>query len=158
MVTFREATEKDTALSLKFIHELAFYEKMIDEFAVTETMFKDWFFVKKKAEVIFVCEDGKEAGLAVFFYNFSTFDGDAGIYIEDLFVLPEHRHKGYGRALFKKIAEIAVERHCGRVEFMCLNWNKPSVDFYLSLGAKQMNDRTLYRVDGDILTGLAKIF
>ena len=157
MITFRKATEKDTALILKFLRELASYEKMIDEFAVTEAMFKDWFFVKKKAEVIFVCEDDKEAGLAVFFYNFSTFDGDPGIYIEDLFVLPEYRRKGYGKSLFKKIAEIAVERHCGRVEFMCLNWNKSSVDFYLSLGAKQMSDRTLYRVDGNTLTDLAEI-
>ena len=106
--------------------------------------------------MIFACEDGKEVGFALLFHNFSTFLGRAGIYLEDLFVLPEYRNKGYGKALLKELAKIATERGCGRLEWTCLDWNQPSIDFYLSLGAKPMNGWDIYRVTGDTLKNLAE--
>ena len=99
---------------------------------------------------------GKEVGFALFFHNFSTFLGRSGIYLEDLFVLPEYRGKGYGKSILKQLAKIAVERGCGRLEWWCLDWNKPSIDFYLSLGAEPMNDWTVYRITGDTLANMAK--
>ena len=155
-LNFRYAKETDVALILYFIKELAEYEKMSDEVVATEELLKEWIFEKKKAEVIFVLEDGKEVGFALFFHNFSTFLGRAGIYLEDLFVKPEYRGKGYGKALLKKLAEIAVERGCGRLEWSCLDWNKPSIDFYLSLDAEQMSDWTTYRITGDTLRKMAE--
>ena len=156
MSNFRYAKETDVALILYFIKELAEYEKMSDEVVATEELLKEWIFEKKKAEVIFALEDGKEVGFALFFHNFSTFLGRAGIYLEDLFVKPEYRGKGYGKALLKKLAEIAVERGCGRLEWSCLDWNKPSIDFYLSLGTEQMSDWTTYRITGDTLRKMAE--
>ena len=155
-LNFRYAKETDVALILYFIKELAAYEKMSDEVVATEELLKEWIFEKKKAEVIFALEDGKEVGFALFFHNFSTFLGRAGIYLEDLFVKPEYRGKGYGKALLKKLAEIAVERGCGRLEWSCLDWNKPSIEFYLSLGAEQMSDWTTYRITGDTLRKMAE--
>lgn len=145
------ATENDCAEILNFINLLAEYEKMQNEVVATEDLLKEWIFEKKKAEVIFAVEDGKKVGFALFFHNFSTFLGRAGIYLEDLFVLPEFRGKGYGKALLQKLAAIAVERGCGRLEWACLDWNKPSIDFYLSLGAKPMDIWTTYRLDGETL-------
>lgn len=110
----------------------------------------------QKAEVIFALEDSKEVGFALFFHNFSTFLGKAGIYLEDLYVRPEYRGKGYGKAILKKLASIAVERGCGRLEWWCLDWNKLSIDFYLSLGAEPMSDWTVYRIAGDTLFNLAE--
>lgn len=153
---FRYAEEKDIALILQFIKELAIYEKMLDEVIATESLLKEWIFDKRIAEVIFVQEDDKAVGFALFFHNFSTFLGRAGIYLEDLFVQPAYRGKGYGKALIRKLAQIAVERGCGRLEWQCLNWNKPSIDFYLSLGAKPMDGWTVYRVAGDTLHQLAE--
>ena len=153
---FRYATEKDTALILQFIKELAEYEKMLDEVVATEEILKEWIFEKEKAEVIFVLENGIEAGFALFFHNFSTFLGRSGVYLEDLYVKPEYRGRGYGKALLKKLAQIAVERGCGRLEWWCLDWNKPSIDFYLSLGAEPMKDWTVYRIAGDTLQKLAE--
>ena len=101
-------------------------------------------------------EDGKEVGIALFFHNFSTFLGRAGIYLEDLYVKPEYRGKGYGKALLKELARIAVERGCGRLEWSCLDWNQPSIDFYLSLDAKPMDDWTLSRAAGETLHNLAR--
>ncbi len=145
------ATENDCAEILNFINLLAEYEKMQNEVVATEELLKEWIFEKKKAEVIFAVEDGKKVGFALFFHNFSTFLGRAGIYLEDLFVLPEFRGKGYGKALLQRLAAIAVERGCGRLEWACLDWNKPSIDFYLSLGAKPMDIWTTYRLDGETL-------
>ena len=155
-ITFRYAEEKDCSLILIFIRELATYEKMLDEVVATEELLKEWIFEKKKAECIFACENGKEVGFALFFHNFSTFLGRAGIYLEDLFVMPEYRGKGYGKAILKELARIAVERKCGRLEWWCLDWNKPSIDFYLSLGAEQMSDWTVYRIAGDTLKELTE--
>ncbi len=153
---FRFADENDVSLILYFIKELAKYEEMLDEVVATEEILREWIFDKKKAEVIFALEDGVEVGFALFFHNFSTFLGRSGIYLEDLYVKPEFRGKGYGKALLKKLAQIAVERGCGRLEWWCLDWNKPSIDFYLSLGAEPMNDWTVYRIAGNTLTQLAE--
>ena len=141
---------------LQFIKELADYEKMLDEVVADEATLETWIFDKQKAEVIFALEDGKEVGFALFFHNFSTFLGRAGIYLEDLYVRPEFCGKGYGKAIWKKLASIAVERGCERLEWWCLDWNKPSIDFYLSLGAEPMSDWTVYRIAGDTLTKLAE--
>ncbi len=152
----RFATREDTGKILAFIKELAAYEKMENEVVATEALLCEWIFDKQKAEVIFAVEDGVEVGFALFFHNFSTFLGRAGIYLEDLYVKPEYRGRGFGKALIKKLAAIAKERGCGRLEWWCLDWNKPSIDFYLSLGAQPMNDWTVYRVTGDALAALAK--
>ena len=122
----------------------------------TEELLHEWIFEKKKAEVLLLSEDQKEVGFALFFHNFSTFLGRAGIYLEDLFVLPEYRGKGYGKALLKRLAQITVERNCGRLEWSCLDWNKPSIDFYLSLDAVPMDEWTVYRLTGDTLKKMAE--
>ena len=155
-LSFRNATIDDCELILYFIRELATYEKMLDEVIATEDLLKEWLFEQKKAEVIFACEDGKEIGFALFFHNFSTFLGRAGIYLEDLFVLPEHRGKGYGKARLQELAGIAVERKCGRLEWACLDWNQPSIDFYRSMGAVPMDEWTVYRVTGNTLKEMAE--
>ena len=154
-LSFRNAERQDTPLILKFIKELADYEKMLDEVVADEATLEEWIFDRQKAEVIFAVEDGTEVGFALFFHNFSTFLGRAGIYLEDLYVKPECRGKGYGKAILKKLAAIAVERGCGRLEWWCLDWNKPSIDFYISLGAEPMSDWTVYRIAGDTLKKLA---
>ncbi len=120
---FRFAEKNDVSLILYFIKELAKYEEMLDEVVTTEETLKEWIFDKKKAEVIFALEDGVEVGFALFFHNFSTFLGRSGVYLEDLYVKPEYRGKGYGKALLKKLAQIAVERGCGRLEWWCLDRN-----------------------------------
>ncbi|MBE6897056.1 MAG: GNAT family N-acetyltransferase [Ruminococcaceae bacterium] len=153
---FRYATKDDAALVLKFIKDIAEYEKMSDQVVNSEELLLDWVFEKKRAEVIFVLEDGKEVGFALFFHNYSTFVGRSGLYLEDLFVQPAYRGKGYGKALITKLAEIAVERNCGRMEWTCLDWNKPSIDFYLSLGAKPMDEWTTYRLAREELKKLAE--
>ncbi len=155
-VTFRKAEREDVAWILEFIKGLAAYEKMENEVVADEALLEEWIFDKQKAEVIFAVADGKEVGFALFFHNFSTFLGRAGLYLEDLFVKPEYRGKGYGKAILKKLAAIAVERGCGRLEWSCLDWNKPSIDFYRSLGAVPMEEWTVYRVTGETLKKLAE--
>ena len=155
-LTFRYAERKDVPLILQFIKDLAEYEKMLDEVVADEATLEEWIFDQKKAEVIFAMEEGKEVGFALFFHNFSTFLGRGGLYLEDLFVQPEHRGKGYGKRILQKLAAIAVERKCGRLEWWCLDWNQPSIDFYLSLGAEPMSDWTVYRIAGDTLQNLAQ--
>jgi len=154
-VKFRYAEPADVSLILQFIRDLAEYEKMLDDVIATEELLKEWIFEKEKAEVIFVMEDDVEVGFALFFHNFSTFLGRAGIYLEDLYVKPEYRHKGYGKALLKKLAQTAVERGCGRLEWSCLDWNKSSIDFYLSMGAVPMDEWTVYRLTGETLEKVA---
>ena len=155
-LTFRYAQPEDCGLILKFIQALAEYEGMLEEVVATEPLLREWIFEKKKAEVLFACEDGREVGFALFFHNFSTFLGRAGMYLEDLYVLPEYRGRGYGKALLRQLAKLAVERGCGRLEWWCLDWNRPSIDFYLSLGAEPMKDWTVYRIAGDTLAALAE--
>lgn len=153
---FRYAQRKDVSLILRFIQELAEYEKMLNEVVCDEETLEEWIFDKEKAEVIFACLGDKEIGFALFFHNFSTFLGRAGLYLEDLYVSPEYRGNGYGKAILKKLAAIAVERKCGRLEWRCLDWNKSSIDFYLSLSAEPMSDWTVYRIAGETLNKLAK--
>lgn len=155
-LTFRYAQAEDTALILNFIRKLAEYEKMDNEVVATEALLHEWIFEKKKAEVLFAVADGKEVGFALFFHSFSTFLGRAGIYLEDLFVLVEERGEGYGKALLKELAKITLERGCGRLEWACLDWNEPSIGFYLSVGAKQMKGWTTYRLTGKTLEDMAQ--
>lgn len=155
-LTFRFAEEADAPLILRFIRELAEYEHMLDQVVADEAALADQLFHQKKAEVLFALEDGREVGFALFFHNFSTFLGRAGLYLEDLYVRPECRGKGYGRAILQRLAAIAVERGCGRLEWSCLDWNRPSIDFYRSLGAEPMSDWTVYRLTGDTLKNLAE--
>jgi GNAT superfamily N-acetyltransferase len=155
-VTFRYAEEKDCGLILQFIRQLAAYEKLLDQVIADEALLKEQLFEKQQAEVIFALENGKETGFALFFHNFSTFLGRSGLYLEDLFVLPEHRGKGYGKALLAKLAQIAVERGYGRMEWSCLDWNQPGIDFYKSLNACPMDEWTVYRLTGKTLQDLAQ--
>lgn len=155
-LSFRYASREDVSLILKFIKDLALYEKLENEVVATEEILEEWLFDKEKAEVIFALENEKEIGFALFFHNFSTFLGRSGIYLEDLYVMEEYRGKGYGKCILQKLAQIAVERGCGRLEWWCLDWNQTSIDFYLSLGAEPMKDWTVYRITGETLTSLAK--
>ena len=155
-IEIRFANENDAEIILAFINSLAEYEHMANDVVATPALLREWIFEKKKAEVIFAVENGKEVGFALFFHNFSTFLGRAGIYLEDLFVLPEYRGKGYGKALLKFLAKTTVERGCGRLEWCCLDWNKPSIDFYLSVGAKPLDDWTIYRMTGEELKNFAE--
>lgn len=154
-LTFRFAGEADAGTILSFIKGLAEYEKMSDQVVATEELLREWIFRKGKAEVLFAVLDGKEIGFALFFHNFSTFLGRAGLYLEDLFILPAYRGRGYGRRFLRELACIAVERGCGRLEWCCLDWNQPSIAFYRSLGAVSLDEWTTYRLTGDTLTRLA---
>ena len=156
-ISFRYAERKDVGLILFFIKELAAYEKLENEVVATEELLVQQLFEDKRAEVIFALKDGKEIGFALFFYNFSTFLGKSGIHLEDIYVLPEYRGKGYGRQIMKKLAQIAIERNSGRLEWKCLDWNQPSIDFYLVLGAEPVRDWTDFRVSGDALTALSEL-
>lgn len=155
-LTFRPAERKDVPLILDFIRALAEYERMADQVVADEATLEEWLFDRGKAEVIFAVLEEKEVGFALFFHNFSTFLGRAGIYLEDLFVLPEYRGRGVGKAILKRLAALAVERGCGRLEWWCLDWNAPSIAFYRSLGAEPMSDWTVYRIAGQTLQDLAE--
>ena len=155
-LSFRFAGREDTPLILSFIRALAAYEQMADQVVADEQLLERQLFDLGGAEVLFALEDGQEVGFALFFHNFSTFLGRAGLYLEDLYVLPEHRGKGYGKALLQRLARIAKERGYGRMEWWCLDWNRPSIDFYLSLGAEPMSDWTVYRLSGVTLEALGE--
>ena len=154
--SFRTAKENDVQIILKFIKELAEYENLSSEVVATEDILREWLFEKKIAEVIFATEDGEAVGFALYFHNFSTFLGRGGIYLEDLYVKEAYRGKGYGKGLLRRLAQIAVERGCGRLEWSCLDWNTPSIDFYLSLGATPMSEWTIYRIAGERLHDFAE--
>ena len=155
-VTFRMADRGDTPRILWFIRQLAEYEHMADQVVADEATLERQLFDEKGAEVVFALEGDREVGFALYFHNFSTFLGRAGIYLEDLFVLPEHRGKGYGKALLAHLAALARAEGCGRLEWWCLDWNRPSIDFYKSLRAQPMEEWTVYRLTGDTLDALAK--
>ena len=152
----RKAERQDTHLILDFIRGIARYEKMEDEVVADVHTLEQQLFDLHRAEVLFAVENGREVGFALFFHNFSTFLGRSGLYLEDLYVKSQYRGRGYGKGLLKQLAKIAVERGCGRLEWWCLDWNKPSIDFYLSLGAEPMEDWTVYRIAGKTLTDLAE--
>lgn len=153
-MNYRYAQREDVPLILTFIRELAAYEHLEDQVVADETILTQWLFEKGTAEVIFALEGKTEVGFALFFHNFSTFLGRAGVYLEDLYVRPEYRGKGYGKGLITRLAKIAVERGCGRLEWSCLDWNQPSIDFYRSMGAVPMDEWTVYRITGDRLKEL----
>lgn len=155
-LTFRFAQEEDCEKILGFIRALAKYEKMESEVVATPELLREWIFEKQKAEVIFPMVDGREIGFTLFFHNFSTFLGRAGLYLEDLYILEEYRGRGYGKATLRELARIALERGCGRLEWWCLDWNKPSIDFYRSLGAQPMDEWTTYRLTGKTLEKMAE--
>jgi GNAT superfamily N-acetyltransferase len=149
-ITLRFVEENDIPLILSMIKELAHYEKLIDEVSANEEILKENLFGEKRyAEVIIAEFNNKPAGQALFFHNFSTFLGKPGIYLEDLYVKPEFRGQGIGKALLNKVIQTAKNRKCGRVEWVVLDWNKPAIDFYNNLGAKQMNDWIAYRLNED---------
>ena len=155
-VTFRTAGEQDVKLILEFIRALAEYEHMLDQVVADPETLRRELFERHRAEVLFAVAEGREVGFALFFHNFSTFLGRAGLYLEDLFVRPECRGRGYGRALLKELARIARERGCGRMEWWCLNWNQPSIAFYQFLGAKAMDEWTVFRLTEDAMAPLAE--
>ncbi len=155
-LSFRFAQKGDGGLVLQFIKGLAVYEKLSSEVVSTAEGLEEELFEKKRAEVLFAMLDGEEVGFALFFHNFSTFLGRAGLYLEDLFVLPEYRGKGCGKGLLRQLARIACERGCGRMEWVCLDWNQPSIDFYLRLHAEPMQDWTIYRLAGETLKNFAE--
>lgn len=153
-MTIRFAESNEAGLVLDFIKKIAEYEKLLDEVICDEATIYDSVFVKKEAEVIFVCEDDIPVGFALFFHNFSTFMGKKGLYLEDLFVIPEKRGLGYGKALFQYLGRLANERGCKRYEWVCLNWNEPSIKFYKSFGAVPMDEWTTFRLSGNALKNI----
>ena len=153
--SYRFATQGDVPVILDLIKQLAEYEKAADQVVATEDLLHESLFAQRAAEVLLVEVDGRAVGFAVFFTSYSTWLARAGIFLEDLFVLPDERGKGYGKGLLVHLAQIAVERGCGRLEWNCLDWNQPSIDFYLSLGAEKMECWTTYRLEGDTLETLA---
>ena len=151
----RPAKPEETGLVLEFIKKLADYEKCSDEVVADEATLHQSLFVEKAAEVVFAEEDGVVIGFALFFHNFSTFVGRKGLYLEDLFIIPEKRGLGYGKAILKYLADIAVERNCGRMEWICLDWNAPSLAFYRSIGAVPLDEWTVQRMTEATVKGFA---
>ena len=154
--TIRPAKETEAGLILEFIKKLAEYEKCSDEVVADEATIYNSVFVENAAEVVFAEEDGVVIGFALFFHNFSTFVGRKGLYLEDLFIIPEKRGLGYGKAILKYLANIAVERHCGRMEWICLDWNAPSLAFYRSIGAIPMDEWTVQRMNENLVKKFAE--
>lgn len=152
----RMAEKKDASLVLSFIKGIAAYEKMSDCVTATEEILEEFVFDRKAASVFLAEWQGKPVGFALFYENFSTFVGRTGMYLEDLFVLPEARGKGIGKKLFQAVAQEAVNRGCQRMEWTCLNWNRPSIEFYLRMGAVPMSEWTNYRLSGDAIAEALK--
>lgn len=155
-IIIRKATEGDVETIFNFICELAVYEKLRDDVTATPEILMESLFVQRQAEVIIAEEDGRALGFALFFHNFSTFKGKACLYLEDIFVKEEHRGRGIGKMLFKTLAQIAVERGCERFDWAVLDWNKPSIEFYKSLGAFPMDEWTVFRLTGESLKKVAE--
>ena len=151
----RFAEEKDAAAIFSMVKELAEYEKLLDSLKATEDLLRESLFKRSVAETVIGEYEGQPVGYAIFFHNFSSFVGRIGIYIEDLYVKPQLRGKGFGEAMFLYIAKLAVERNCGRLEWSCLNWNTPSIAFYQKMGAVPLDEWTTYRLTGETLTKIA---
>lgn len=150
------ATPKDIPIIRRLIEALAAYEKLREECIITDEDLDSWLFQTPRAKAVVCWQQGEPVGFALYFNNFSTFKGKPGIYLEDLFVKPEHRGKGYGKALLKYLAKEAVDNGYARFEWSVLDWNQPSIDFYESMGAKLMHEWKICRVDGEALQVLAK--
>ncbi|MCW4018331.1 MAG: GNAT family N-acetyltransferase [Candidatus Bathyarchaeota archaeon] len=154
-LTIRFAEEEDASTIFEMVKELATYENLLDQLEATEQLIEQELFQRKIAEALIAEYQGKAVGYAIFFQSFSSFVGRRGIYIEDLYVKPEMRGKGFGKALFSAIAELAMARNCGRLEWACLDWNAPSIEFYKKTGASAMDQWTVYRLtDKDLQTRL----
>ena len=154
--TLRKAQPGDAGLVLYFIKKLAEYEKLLDQVEADEETLHQSLFVKKAAQVLIAEEDGVPIGYALYFYNFSTFTGRPGLYIEDVFILPEYRGKGYGTQIFRRLANIALEEGCARMEWICLDWNEPSLQFYRNMGAVPMDEWTVQRLSEETLRKVAQ--
>jgi GNAT superfamily N-acetyltransferase len=152
----RKAKLEDVSLILRFTRELAEYENLTDQVTATEESLREWVFRKGKAQAVIGEENGLPVGYALFFYNFSTFLGRAGIYIADLYVRPAHRKKGYGKAFFRYLAKLAHDEGYGRLEWACLDWNEPSMAFYRAMGAQRMDEWKVFRLGGDAIKKLAE--
>jgi len=151
-----KAKAHDLPLILHFVRELAEYEKLLDSVAATEERLRETLFgPKPSAEVLLAYDQDEPVGFAIYFFNYSTFVGRPGLYLEDLFVRPEARGKGFGRELLQHLARVAVERGCGRMEWAVLSWNQPAIGFYKRLGAEEMDDWTVFRLSGEALEDLA---
>lgn len=156
-VHLRDATPDDVPLILRFIRELAEYERMLPEVVASEATLHDSLFGERRsAEVVLAFRGETPVGFAVFFLNFSTFLGRPGLYLEDLYVRPEERSAGIGRRLLAHLARLAVERRCGRMEWSVLDWNSPAIGFYSRLGARAMDEWTVFRLSGESLESLAR--
>lgn len=151
----RSAERSDIPTLLDMIRELADYEHMLDAVVADPEEMADWMFLRRVAECLIAEEDGTPVGMALFFHNYSTWLGKAGIYLEDLYVRPAYRGRGYGKTLLCRLAALTVERRCGRLEWACLDWNTPAIGFYRALGAVPMDEWTTYRLTGEGLTALA---
>lgn len=154
----RPATEQDTALLLKLILELAQYEKLESNVNATEQSLQDSLFVKKAAHALILEYDAKPIGYALYFYNFSSFEGRPGLYVEDVYVAPEYRKKGYGKKVFAYLAKLARENNCARMEWVCLDWNTPSLAFYNSLGTTTHSEWIIHRLRGEHIENLANLY
>ena len=154
-INIRPAKKSESGKILELIKRLAEYEKCLHEVVADEATILQSIFVEKSAEVVFAEENGQIVGFALFFHNFSTFVGRKGLYIEDLFVIPEKRGMGYGKALLNYLAKLAVDRNCGRMEWICLDWNQPALNVYRSIGAIPMDDWTVQRLDENKLKEFA---
>jgi GNAT superfamily N-acetyltransferase len=146
MISFREAKKEDISLILNYIKKLAIYEKMMDQVIATEDILFESIFNRKQANVYFILKHEKEIGFAVTYHQFSTFVGKSGLFLEDIFIDEEERHQGYGKLFFKYLMQVALDHDYERFEWNCLDWNQPSIDFYVSLGAKPLSDWTTYRL------------
>ena len=154
--TIRPARPDEAGLVLDFIRKLAVYEKCPDDVVADEATLYHSLFEEHSAEVVFVEEEGTVVGFALFFHNFSTFVGRKGLYLEDLFILPEYRGRGYGKAVLKYLADVALERHCGRMEWICLDWNEPALEVYRSIGAIPLDEWTVQRMTETALRRFAE--
>ena len=155
-ISIRNASPEDVEMIFDFICELAVYEKLRDDVTATPDILMESLFVKRQAEVIIAEEEGRALGFALYFHNFSTFKGRACLYLEDIFVKEEHRGRGIGKMLFKRLAQIAVERGCERFDWAVLDWNQPSIEFYKGLGATPMDEWTVFRLTGEALHLMAE--
>lgn len=154
----RFAIKEDVDTILGFIKELAEYENMLEDVIATKEILNEWLFVRRSAEIIIAEFENEPIGFSLFFHNFSTFLGRSGIYLEDLYIKPQMRGKGFGKIMLAYLAKLAVERKCGRLEWACLDWNEPSIKFYKGLGATPMDEWTVYRVNDKSLQNLAQKF
>lgn len=155
-ITFKTTTEKDIPVILDFIKQIAAYEKMLDKVVATEESLKESIFDNNRAEALLIESNNKVIGYIVYFFNYSTFVGREGLYIEDLYIKSEYRGQGIGKKCFEFLINIAKEHKCERVEWTCLDWNKPSLEFYKSIGAKQMNQWIIHRLDKEAIDRISK--